>query len=289
MSAGPAASLLPDGRRLHLHHGPIDLIVEAWGPEREACYAQAVRRFDTVLTGLVAELTALRAPLSARHRFSDPIARRMASAVARYPDVFVTPMAAVAGAVADEILEALVSGRDVPKAYVNNGGDIAFHLTAGERVSALGPAGTIEIAYGDAASGLATSGAGGRSHSLGIADAVTVAARSAADADVAATLIANAVDLPGHPAITRVPASELAPDSDLGDRLVTTAVGALSDEDIETALDRGEAVARRYRSEGNVLEAVLSLRSHCRIVTATKPLHGPLPWGQAQDAIPQSG
>ena len=29
--SGPQASLLSDGRRLHLNHGPIDLIVEAFG------------------------------------------------------------------------------------------------------------------------------------------------------------------------------------------------------------------------------------------------------------------
>jgi hypothetical protein len=268
MSAGPQAALLADGRRLHLQHGPIDLIIEAWGPEREACYDQAVRRFATVLTGLVAELPALRAPVSAGHRFRDPVARRMAKAAARHAYVFVTPMAAVAGAVADEILAALIARRNVPKAYVNNGGDIALHLTPGERLDALGPAGTIEIAFADPVRGLATSGAGGRSHSLGIADAVTVAAGTAADADVAATLIANAVDLPGHPAVARAPACELSPDSDLGDRLVTTAVGYLDGLEVEAALDRGAALARRLQAEGKILQAVLSLRGCCRLVTA---------------------
>ena len=66
--------------------------------------------------------------------------------------------------------------------------------------------------------GVATSGWRGRSFSLGIADAVTVLAATAAAADAAATIIANAVDLPGHPAIARRPASELEDDSDLGDR-----------------------------------------------------------------------
>jgi ApbE superfamily uncharacterized protein (UPF0280 family) len=189
-------------------------------------------------------------------------------AALRFSDVFVTPMAAVAGAVAEEILDALVAGRRVPKAYVNNGGDIAFHLMPGERVSALGPAGPIEITHADPARGLATSGAGGRSHSLGIADAVTVAAGSAADADVAATLIANAVDLPGHAAIGRAPASDLSPDSDLGDRLVTISVGRLTAQDVESALDRGEALARRFRAEGRILEAALSLEGCHRLVAA---------------------
>ena len=75
--------------------------------------------------------------------------------------------------------------------------------------------------------GIATSGRHGRSFSLGIADAVTVLAKTASQADAAATIIANAVDLPGHPGIVRLPANELQPDSDLGARLVTRGVGAL--------------------------------------------------------------
>ncbi|WP_204349766.1 hypothetical protein, partial [Klebsiella pneumoniae] len=81
--------------------------------------------------------------------------------------------------------------------------------------------------YGDGIGGIATSGAQGRSFSLGIADSVTVLARDAASADAAATLIANAVDL-DHPAIRRRPARNLDPDSDLGDRLVTVGVGDLT-------------------------------------------------------------
>ena len=101
--------------------------------------------------------------------------------------------------------------------------------------------GTVELTAdmpvrGIATSGAATKGAGGRSFSLGIADAVTVLAAIAAAADAAATIIANAVDLPGHPAIRRVPASEIDPDSDLGDRLVTVTVGRLFESEIRAAL-----------------------------------------------------
>ena len=76
--------------------------------------------------------------------------------------------------------------------------------------------------------GVATSGWRGRSFSLGIADAVTVFAGTAAVADAAATLIANAVDLPGHPAFARAPARRCDPQSDLGERLVTVDVGPLA-------------------------------------------------------------
>ncbi len=167
-------------------------------------------------------------------------------------------MAAVAGSVADEVLSAM-SRRTLTKVYVNNGGDIAFHLAPGSTFTAASPTGPITIRAADAARGIATSGWRGRSHSLGIADAVTVLARTAAGADAAATLIANAVDLPGHPAIERIPARDLAPDSDLGDRPVTTGVGPLSPAETALALAAGLATARRYRMRNLILAASLTL------------------------------
>ncbi|MEP4198674.1 MAG: UPF0280 family protein [Aliishimia sp.] len=266
MSNAPQASLLPDGRRLHLHHGPIDLILGVDGGDREACFAQAKQRFETVLTGLVAHLPALRQPVD-NAEFSDAVAQRMQAAVFAHRGCFVTPMAAVAGAVADDVLAAMIAGQDVARAYVNNGGDIAFHLAPGARFAALGPAGEITFEASDAARGIATSGWRGRSYSLGIADAVSVAARSAAEADVAATLIANAVDLPGHHGITRAPANEVSPDSDLGARLVTVAVAGLSPRDVERALQRGLEQAAQMRDAGLILDAVLSLSGQCRALS----------------------
>ena len=104
------------------------------------------------------------------------------------------------------------------------------HFTVGlvDRPDRPGLMQTTMIEADDPARGIATSGRHGRSFSLGIADAVTVLARTAAQADAAATIIANAVDLPGHPAILRCPAHDLQPDSDLGARLVTRDVGDLS-------------------------------------------------------------
>ncbi|WP_456389916.1 UPF0280 family protein, partial [Profundibacter sp.] len=192
------ASLLPDGR-LHLNHGPIDLIIQAWGADRLIAFEQATERFQTVLNELASELPLLRAPVS-HIGPTGRIARKMANAVARHTDSFVTPMAAVAGAVADEVCRAMCSGLTLTKAYVNNGGDIAIHLGAGQHLNcaihAGHDAGRVLLSADQPARGLATSGWQGRSHSLGIADAVTVIARTAAKADVAATLIANAVDLP---------------------------------------------------------------------------------------------
>jgi ApbE superfamily uncharacterized protein (UPF0280 family) len=257
---GPQAQLLPDGRRLHLHHGPIDLIIEVWGPERDRAFSRAQVRFATLLDTLAAELPDLRSPDA--QTFSDPVATRMLQAIARHRarGVFVTPMAAVAGSVADEILAAMGLSPRTPKAYVNNGGDIAFHLAPDQSLTLVSPAGPMRIRYDDQVRGVATSGWGGRSHSLGIADAVTVAAPTASAADVAATLIANVIDLPGHPAISRAPACDLAPDSDLGSRLVTTHVGALTHAEIEKALEPGHQQAQDFLARGWITQAALCVK-----------------------------
>src|SRR6185503_11283919 len=199
-------------------------------------------------------LPALRRPVGdAYPLLQGPVARRMVEAVWPHRAVFITPMAAVAGAVADEMLQAMLADRALDKAYVNDGGDIAIHLAPGHSlragIFAQALDGTVILSHDRPVRGIATSGRGGRSFSLGIADSATVLARTAAAADAAATLIANAVDI-DHPAIERRPARELDPDSDLGDLPVTVAVGALPAALIEQALDRGIAEAHRLRSIG---------------------------------------
>lgn len=264
------AARFADGR-LHLQHGPIDLIIEAFGApaEVERAYGQATQRFGDILPTLVRELPALRRPVGdARPLLQDPVARRMAEAVWPHRSVFITPMAAVAGAVADEMLQALVMGRVLDKAYVNDGGDIAIHLAPGHElragIFAAALDGVARLTHDSPVRGIATSGRGGRSFSLGIADSATVLARTAAAADAAATLIANAVNL-DHPAIERRPACELDPDSDLGDSPVTVDVGTLLEHEIAEALDRGAVEARRLRLCGLIEGAALSLRGQWRL------------------------
>jgi ApbE superfamily uncharacterized protein (UPF0280 family) len=276
----PQIGLLPDGRRLHLQDGPIDLIVEARGNEANVrgAYEAAARRFAGLLDELCGELPLLRqAADPARCLLQGAVARRMHAAVAPFAaDCFVTPMAAVAGSVAEEILGAMLQAAELARAYVNNGGDIALHLADGEhftvglaeRPDAPGLMRTLTIDADDPARGVATSGRHGRSFSLGIADAVTVLARTASQADAAATIIANSVDLPGHPAIVRCPANDLQPDSDLGARLVTRGVGELSGSEIETALKAGADRARMLVAEGLIEGAALRLHGEMITVAA---------------------
>lgn len=269
---------LADGR-LHLQHGPIDLIVEAFGAtdEVERAYAQAVERFRDILPTLVGELPLLRRKLGEAYPLlRGPVAQRMAEATWPYRAVFITPMAAVAGAVADEMLQAMVAGRTLDKAYVNDGGDISIHLAPGQElragIFAEALDGVARLTFERPVRGIATSGRGGRSFSLGVADSATVLAATAAAADAAATVIANAVTV-DHPAVERRPARDLDPDSDLGDLAVTVAVGdGLPHKLIEQALNRGAAEARRLRLAGLIDSAAISLRGEWRIEAGGTPL-----------------
>jgi uncharacterized protein len=295
MRAPPQQRRLADGR-LHLHDGPIDLIIEAFGETTavEGAYVAAWRRFATILDELCAELPLLRAdPRAGGPTPQGAVARRMAAAVNAFrARRFLTPMAAVAGAVAEEVLGAMTGGRRLARAYVNDGGDIALHLEPGETFS-IGmidrphrpsPIGCATIDAADRVRGVATSGWRGRSFSLGVADAVTVLAASAAAADAAATLIANAVDIPGHPAIERAPACDLDPQSDLGERRVTVAVGPLTPDEVDRALASGAAEAEIWRRAGLIDAAALRLDEKTRLVGAGGRLYA----GGVRAAFPRN-
>ncbi len=270
--------MLPDGRRLHLQDGPIDLIIEAFGSEPEIikAYRAAYARFVGLLDELCAELPFLRRPCSPETGWPHgTVARRMLAAVLPYASQhFITPMAAVAGAVAEEILAVMVSTAELSRAYVNDGGDIALHIGKSEkfavgmidRLDRPSLFGTTTLRSDHPVRGIATSGWRGRSFSLGIADAVTVLGDRAAPADAAATIIANAVDLPSHPAVVRVPACELAPDSDLGSRLITQKVGNLGLDEIHQALASGASMAERLLRMRLIRAAALHLQGETRTV-----------------------
>ena len=269
--------------RLHLQHGPIDIIAHVDAPEevRNRLYTSASNRFSTVLVELVAEMDLLKQPWSAD--LPDPkggIAQKMCFAV-RGSDIFVTPMAAVAGAVADEVLEAMLYEaknpdpclEEIQRMYVNNGGDIAFWLNAGESFS-IGVVDNpgipelnarVSLAYESPVRGIATSGWRGRSQSLGIADAVTVLAGSAAIADAAATLIANDVNV-DYPGILKRPASEVKDESDLGMLPVTVDVPPLPVDQISEALKRGAQTAGNFIRTGKIEAAYLSLQKQTLVV-----------------------
>jgi ApbE superfamily uncharacterized protein (UPF0280 family) len=281
--SGPVRRALADGR-WHFQHGPIDCILSADG-EADAvgrCLERAWQRFETVLGELVGELPLLRHDLSAaeaeRIAPQGRIARRMVDACRPHGQdgVFITAMAAVAGSVAEELVGCFADEPGIRRASVNNGGDIALHLAPGSAYAiglCVDPvrglageplAGRFSVDASSAVRGVATSGWRGRSFSLGIADSVTVLARTASAADAAATVIANAVDADA-PGIVRRPASSVRDDSDLGERLVTCEVPPLPTAWVELAVARGLAEAEAQLAAGRIIGAVLSLRERFQV------------------------
>ena len=287
---------LLDGDRWHFSHGPIDVLISAEGDADAVAVAHrdAWLRFEGLLDELVAELPLLRRPITADgpsgSALRGPVARRMWEACAPFAATqFITPMAAVAGAVAQELI-ASYQRPGIDRAWVNNGGDIALHLAPGQSarvglfadlarfdVGCIAPVETDAQFTVDAAHpvrGIATSGWRGRSFSLGIADSVTVLAETAAQADAAATVIANAVNVT-DPAIQRRPASECKDDSDLGELPVTVDVPMLPPDTVRRALDAGVACARALQQGGQVWAVALVCQGQWRRIepssTSTSP------------------
>jgi len=266
-------ALLPGGR-WHFQHGPIDIVIGADGDAAAltAAHEAAWQRFQTVLPELVAELPTLRLPVRGPCPLQGVIARRMWNACRPHHSAFITPMAAVAGSVAQELIGAYA--RDgITRAWVNNGGDIALHLAPGASLRVglfadlarldptdIGVDGHFDVDHAMPVRGVATSGWRGRSFSLGIADSVTVLARTAAQADAAATMIANAVNVTDA-RIRRAPANALKDDSDLGEIDVTVDVPPLPSELVQRALQAGQRRARELQRDGLIHAAVLVCQS----------------------------
>ena len=289
--SGAQRARLADGR-WHFQHGPIDCILGADGDAAAVAGAveRAWSRFGGILAELVDELPLLRTDLASAEgaavRPRGPIARRMVAACRAHATNgrFITAMAAVAGSVAEELIGAFDDPR-IARAYVNNGGDIALHLRPGsafdigwvvdsnDRTAALD--GSFRVTSASGVRGVATSGWRGRSFSLGIADSVTVLAATAAAADAAATVIANAVDA-DDPRIRRAPANSLRDDSDLGERLVTCGVGALPSAVVARALAAGVAVAEAEIRAGRALAAALSLQGQVRTCSGERAIAAPM-------------
>ena len=279
---------LPDGC-WHFQHGPMDIIIGAKGDALalKDAHAKAWGRFAGILQELVQELPLLRSPVQGACPVRGPIAQRMWLACQPYQCGFITPMAAVAGSVAQELLQ-FYQSNGIQRAWINNGGDIAIHLAANESVrvglyanlerlnaeqlqNGITLDGQLEIRSDSAVRGVATSGWRGRSFSLGIADSVTVLARTAAKADAAATVIANAVNIEDA-RIVRRPACEVKDDSDLGARLVTVDVLPLQPELVSQALAAGLASALTLRAQGLICSAMLVCQNHCMTTDGVKHL-----------------
>jgi hypothetical protein len=240
--------------------GPMTLTVSAWldGEARPVMAAEAARSALSCLETLsdFQEFLKMAArPLPSPWKLP-PVVRRAHDAV-RAVSSELTPLAAVAGAVADQVAgTAAELGSD--RAIVNNGGDIALHLGPGtSAVVGIKPmdgenlVGRLTVGSATGVGGVASSGWDGRSLSPGVADLVTVWAESGSLADAAATFLAGSARTDDGEAL-RVPAADIDPLSDLGARPVTRSVGTLTRVQKEQALNRSAGVADRLWKTGQI-------------------------------------
>jgi len=258
-----------ENNRLFLQHGPIDIVIEAIGKDQELAYKKVKKYFENLLLNLVKDLRLLKKEVQYNRKFKNVIAQKMQLATQEFYPEFITPMAAVAGSIADSILEVLTNGFDLQKAYVNNGGDVSFYLSKGQKMksSIASMENTFtEIKYNHKSRGIATSGWKGRSFSFGVADSVTVLANNAAMADAAATMIANSVDIKDHYLIKKQMAKDLYDDSDLLNKMVTVEVGDLSKKDVLKAIENGHMQATKYLHKNLINSALIQLRGYFCIV-----------------------
>jgi ApbE superfamily uncharacterized protein (UPF0280 family) len=182
----------------------------------------------------------------------DSLAIQMVRSTLTVGDKDLTPMAAVAGTIADAVADFLFK-RGMTKVVVDNGGDVAVRLGKGTSVNigirpeigAQQISNVITLDSRTPSWGVTTSGLGGRSFTRGIASAATAIARCASVADAASTAIANASFVKDEGVIQQQ-AEDIDPETDLAGFPVTMKVAPLSKEKIaravSSAMERAETL-----------------------------------------------
>ncbi len=258
----------PAGATVTATWGPMHLVIMAeknGRPQLGAAREAAQTAFDC-LVRVAAWRGAFRRPaLDFAPPPEDPLAAAMVEAAAAVEAADLTPMAAVAGAIADAVADRLAA-MGMHKVVVDNGGDIAIRLSAGQAVrvglrTAIdnpGIAWALTLNDREPGWGVATSGLGGRSFTRGIASAVTAVADRTAVADAAATAVANACNVEDENIIRR-PAEAIDPDTDIAGLAVTVRVGRIGTDQQRRALARAAEKAETLCASGLIRGAVITL------------------------------
>ena len=253
--------VLPDGR-VFVDYGPTSMVItarRAGAPCPELAEA-AFPLIQSSLEEIAQALPVLRQyPRDGDFSALEGLPRVMAEAVLATGEETLTPMAAVAGTVADAVAD-WIFARGADLVAVNNGGDVALRLGEGQqlRMGILpdldggGISRVITLRAEDGIGGVCTSGLGGRSLTRGVASAVTVFSRRCALADACATHIANCSYI-DSPRVHVCPAGELEPESDIAGLTVVSAVEPLTEAEKARAAAQAMAEAARQYQRGNLL------------------------------------
>ncbi len=264
--------------------GPMRLAIRAWqngrpqialcrqAAEASFAYLETVAKHKTVLSDFAASIKVLP---------ENDLAQRMIESVRAIGDTDLTPMAAVAGTLADAVADWLFI-RGSSKVVVDNGGDIAIRLAAGEtafvgirpQINRLDISHIAQLDDCRSSWGVTTSGLGGRSFTRGIASAVTVIAANASIADAAATSIANACFVKDS-SIVQIPAEQMDPSTDLKRVNVTVDVGALSSvkkiQAVKMALSKADTLCRQEQ----IIGALIALEDVFMMTESVRELIAP--------------
>lgn len=278
---------------LEVDYGPVSMRIRAVrdGRLHTVGAIAAGRRAEQALEELSRFRSVASQPVSSLASAKDVprVLRLMMEAVYQCEDSTLTPMAAVAGSMAQVALAAAVEA-GAGTVIVENGGDIAVAVGEGDMVR-IGVAKSLAdrhithvIAVTAAAGigGVCTSGMGGRSLTQGIAESATVAAETAGLADACATIVANAV-YAEDPAIERCRAAELDPDTDIPALFVTCHVGPLSDATLDGALIAGAMKVHNLLEKGAIKGAIIGVNGRKKAVI---PRGVALPFDQARLTCP---
>ena len=259
---------LPGGRAVLAENGPLRMVIQAWqgpDPRLELAMEAAKYAFDC-LKRVAGQLAVLkRRPADIIELPSEPISRVMIASVRAIGDADLTPMAAVAGSLADAVADWLF-GLGLSRVIVDNGGDIAIRLAEGETIRVgLRPeiqhqqmSHVLTLDGRHSSWGVCTSGLGGRSFTCGFASAVTAIARSSSLADAAATSVANACFVDGAD-VLQVPAEKLDPNTDIPGLLVTVKLGRLSPGQTAEALSKALKKAEQLTQKGVIWGAIVAI------------------------------
>ncbi|MCX8021755.1 MAG: hypothetical protein N2745_03185 [Syntrophorhabdaceae bacterium] len=253
---------------MYIEVGPVGMSIDA--KRYGVPFEFERKRVEGILNSILGDLAESLPVLKQRaHRIINTkglpeIPCKMVEAVKIVDEKTLTPMAAVAGAVADGLKERLKED-GIDFIAINNGGDISIFNGSKKAIRV----GLIEIKRGNPSPfilkiegfkdvGIATSGFGGKSFTLGLADMATVIAKTGAIADAAATFICNMTNV-GSTRVLRKRAIEIDPITDIPDDFVTVEIGSLTDKEKEEALRNGLSWAERLKTYGVIYDAIIIL------------------------------
>ncbi len=253
---------LADGKRLHLRNGPVNLIIQAFGQPAQLgrAYEAGIERARALVVELAEDLPRLQA----QEAFLSAVGLRAAAATQAVPGGL-PPVAALTGAIADEVLTAMTQAGAFARGFVNNHGAVAFHLAEGESLTPQAmdwpefsryDSTRVPIPSAARARGMAAGGWHYHGFAFGCVDRIYTAAPSAAVAEAVLGSISAAMQ--PRTGMRKVMAGMLEAESVLGTLEVYPAMD-MAEEDIASAMVQAREAAEGLFAAGTATLMLVAL------------------------------